>query len=76
MIRSFGDEATHDVFRGRATRAARRLPMTLWPVIVRKLRMLEVFGPEAVPRLWSGVVAYGDAGVRVVDARPQQEDTR
>lgn len=42
MIRSFGDEATYDVFRGRATKAARRLPMGLWPVIVRKLRMLEV----------------------------------
>jgi CHAT domain-containing protein len=41
-----------------------------------KLRMLEMFGPEAVPRLWSGVLAYGDAGVRVVDARPPQENTR
>jgi len=27
-----------------------------------KLRMLEVFGSQAVPRLWSGVIAYGDAG--------------
>jgi len=26
-----------------------------------KLRMLELFGPQAVPRLWSGVLAYGDA---------------
>jgi proteic killer suppression protein len=42
VIRSFGDEATYDVFMGRATKAARRLPMSLWPVIVRKLRMLEV----------------------------------
>ncbi|MCC6178181.1 MAG: CHAT domain-containing protein [Chloroflexi bacterium] len=41
-----------------------------------KLRMLEMFGPEAVPRLWSGVLAYGDAGVRVVDVGPQQEDKR
>ena len=41
-----------------------------------KLRMLEMFGPEAVPKLWSGVLAYGDAGVRVVDVRPQQEDKR
>ena len=41
-----------------------------------KLRMLVLFGPEAVPRLWSGVLAYGDAGVRVVDARPPQEDAR
>ncbi len=41
-----------------------------------KLRMLERFGPEAVPRLWSGVLAYGDAGVRVVDVPLPQEDAR
>lgn len=28
-----------------------------------KLRMLEQFGPEAVPRLWSGVLVYGDGAV-------------
>jgi toxin HigB-1 len=42
VIRSFGDESTYDIFRGRTTKAARRLPVELWPVIVRKLRMLEV----------------------------------
>lgn len=41
-----------------------------------KLRMLERFGPEAVPRLWSGILAYGDAGVRVVDVPLPQEDAR
>jgi CHAT domain-containing protein len=30
-----------------------------------KLRMLEQFGPEAVPKLWSGVLAYGDAAAVV-----------
>lgn len=25
-----------------------------------KLRMLELFGPQAVPRLWSGLLVYGD----------------
>jgi CHAT domain-containing protein len=25
-----------------------------------KLRLIESFGPQAVPRLWSGVLAYGD----------------
>lgn len=40
MIRSFGDEATEDVFHGRETRQARRLPKTLWPIIRRKLDML------------------------------------
>ena len=33
-----------------------------------KLRMIELFGPQAVPKLWSGVLAYGD-GASVV-ARP------
>lgn len=28
-----------------------------------KVRMLEKFGPQAVPRLWSGIVAYGDTTV-------------
>jgi len=30
-----------------------------------KLRMIESFGPEAIPRLWSGVLAYGDTSAIV-----------
>jgi proteic killer suppression protein len=37
VIRSFDDAATSDVFYGEDTRAARRLPKELWPVIRRKL---------------------------------------
>lgn len=40
MIRSFDDTATSDVFYGEDTRAARRLPKELWPVIRRKLDAL------------------------------------
>ena len=40
MIRSFGDSATEDVFHGRDSRAARRLPWAIWPVIRRKLDMV------------------------------------
>ena len=40
MIRSFGDEATEDVFHGRETKEARSLPKPLWPVIRRKLDVL------------------------------------
>ena len=40
MIRSFGDATTHDVFHGEDSRAARRLPKELWPVIRRKLDAL------------------------------------
>jgi proteic killer suppression protein len=40
VIRSFGDEATADVYYGRDTKAARALPKPLWPVIRRKLDAL------------------------------------
>ena len=40
MIRSFGHAATADVYYGRETKAARRLPKPLWPVIRRKLDAL------------------------------------
>lgn len=33
-----------------------------------KLQMLEKFGPQAVPRLWSGLVAYGDTRVTLASA--------
>jgi toxin HigB-1 len=37
VIRSFGNDATEAVFRGRNTRDARRLPSEIWPRIRRKL---------------------------------------
>ena len=40
MIRSFGEAATADVYYGRDTKTARRLPKPLWPVIRRKLDAL------------------------------------
>ena len=40
MIRSFGDDATADIYYGRNTKAARRVPKPLWPVIRRKLDAL------------------------------------
>ena len=40
MIRSYADEPTADVYYGRDTKAARRLPKPLWPIIRRKLDAL------------------------------------
>ncbi len=40
MIRSFGDDATADIYYGRETKAARRFPKPLWPVNRRKLDAL------------------------------------
>ena len=42
MIQSFGDETAADLFRERNTRAARSVPRELWPVVRRKLKMLDV----------------------------------
>ena len=41
MIESFADEATRDVFLARDTRRARQLPQNLWPVMRRKLAMVD-----------------------------------
>ena len=37
MIRSFTNATTQDVFDGLNTKAARRLPKPLWPVMARRL---------------------------------------
>jgi CHAT domain-containing protein len=34
-----------------------------------KLKMLEQFGPQAVPKLWSGVIVNGDGAAIVMPAR-------
>jgi len=41
VIRSFRDETAADLFRGRNTRAARRMPQTLWRGALRKLKLLD-----------------------------------
>lgn len=40
MIRSFADQATADVYLGTESKAARRIPKPLWPVVRRKLDVL------------------------------------
>ena len=40
MIASFADQATTDVFNGKSTKAARTLAKDVWPVIQRKLDMV------------------------------------
>jgi proteic killer suppression protein len=41
MIQSFADETTADLFRERSTKAARRIPVDLWRIVQRKLKMLD-----------------------------------
>lgn len=40
MILDFGDQATEDLFHGQNTKAARRIPKTVWSVARRKLDLL------------------------------------
>ena len=42
MIQSFADETTADLFRGRNTRAARRVPADIWRIVQRKLKAIDV----------------------------------
>ena len=42
MIRSFADDATRDIWNGVNSKAARRLPRSLWSAIRRKLDQLDV----------------------------------
>ena len=42
VIQSFIDETTADLFRERNTRAARRIPRSLWRVVQRKLKIVDV----------------------------------
>ena len=41
MIRSFADDATRDIWNGVNSKAARRLPRTVWQVIRRKLDQVD-----------------------------------
>jgi proteic killer suppression protein len=41
VITSFADDTTRDVYDGKSTKAARRIPKTLWGVTRRKLDALE-----------------------------------
>ena len=40
MIGTFADAATEDIWNGRETKAARHIPKVLWPVVRRKLDLL------------------------------------
>lgn len=40
MILDFGNQTTEDLFNGSDSKAARRIPVSLWPNAVRKLDML------------------------------------
>jgi proteic killer suppression protein len=40
VIKSFADAATEDIYNGANTKAARRIDRRVWPIVVRKLDVL------------------------------------
>lgn len=40
VISSFGDKATRDIFDGINSKEARKIPKQLWPIVIRKLDMI------------------------------------
>ena len=40
MIATFGDATTQDIWNGQDTKAARRIPKAIWPIVQRKLDLL------------------------------------
>lgn len=40
MIASFADQTTEDIYNGANTKAARRIDRRVWPVLIRKLDIL------------------------------------
>ena len=41
MIRTLADDTTRDIWNGVSSKAARRIPSELWPVVRRKLDQLD-----------------------------------
>lgn len=41
MIRSLADQTTRDIWNGVNTKAARRIPRDLWPIVQRKLDQID-----------------------------------
>jgi toxin HigB-1 len=74
VIASFADATTRDLFDGLNSKAARKIPKPLWPIIARKLDMIntahertDLASPpgnrlEALKREWAGF-----HGIRIND---------
>lgn len=54
MIQSFSDRATEDIFHGANSKAARRIPRNVWPIVRRKLDMLNAATNVAALRVPPG----------------------
>jgi proteic killer suppression protein len=41
VLRTFADDATQDIWNGTNSKAARRIPRELWPIVRRKLDQID-----------------------------------
>lgn len=55
MIRTLGDDTTRDIWNGVNSKAARRIPLALWPAVRRKLDQV-----DAVIRLGYHAIRVND----------------
>jgi proteic killer suppression protein len=54
VIQSFGDKATEDIFHGANSKTARKIPRDVWPVVRRKLDMVNAARSVKMLRVPSG----------------------
>lgn len=65
MIRSFADETTRDLFGNVNSKAARRIPNTLWKAAQRKLKQLDLVAKLDHLRIPPGNDLHALKGVQV-----------
>lgn len=63
MIRTLADDTTRDIWNGVNTKAARRIPRELWPIVHRKLDQI-----DAVTKLEDLKVPPGNGDLRGLHA--------
>jgi proteic killer suppression protein len=64
VIRSFADDTTRDLWNGVNSRAARRIPTSLWPVVRRKLDQIDAVSKLEDLRVPPGNHLHAPAGAQ------------
>lgn len=71
MIQSFADATTADLWAERNSKAARRMPRDIWPIVLRKLTVL-----DSAQRLEDLAAVPGNRLEALADARKGQHSIR
>ncbi len=62
VIRTLADDVTRDIWNGVNSRAARRIPRELWPIVRRKLDQIDAVTRLADPKVPPGNRLHALAG--------------